>query len=76
MFFPKNMWPRFKPAKRNAPFRHVRRKLFAVSPSFTLPQPLSRLNKTRTHNKRNRGSLATFSSTYETLISAQVITCT
>jgi len=37
MFFPKNMWPRFTPAKRKAPFRHVCRKLFAASPSFTLP---------------------------------------
>jgi len=70
------MWPRFTPAKRQAPFRHVRRKLFAASPSFTLPQSLPRRNQTRTNSKRNRGSLATFSSTYETLIRAQAITCT
>jgi len=76
MFFPKNMWQHFTPAKRKAPFRQVRRKLFTASPSFTPPQPLLRHNETCTNSKRNHCSLATFSSTYETVISAQVIRCT
>jgi hypothetical protein len=69
------MWPRFRPANLKAPFRHVRRKLFTASPSFAQPQPLPRRNQTRTNSKPNHGSLATFSSTYETVTSAQAITC-
>ena len=62
------MRPRFTPVRRKAPLRHVRHKLFAANPSFTPPQQLPCRNQTRTNSKRNHGLLATFSSTYETLI--------